>query len=40
MRNVMMRRNKVISMEGENLLEFRNKFHKFRSRTKFYMNFY
>jgi hypothetical protein len=24
----------------ENLLEFRNKFHNFRSSTKFYMNFY
>jgi hypothetical protein len=27
-------------MEGKNLLEFRNKFHNFKSSTKLYMNFY
>jgi hypothetical protein len=36
----MNRSNKGFAMEGKNLLEFKNKFHKFRSSTKFYMNFY
>jgi hypothetical protein len=27
-------------MKGKNLLEFRNKFHNFRSYTKFYENLY
>jgi hypothetical protein len=36
----MTRRNKVLAMEGKNILEFRNKFHNFMGSTKFYMNFY
>jgi hypothetical protein len=33
-------RNRVLDMEGKNLLEFRNNFHNFRNSIKFAMNFY
>jgi hypothetical protein len=39
LQNVITRRNKVLAIEGKNLLEFRNNFHNFRNPIKFSMNF-